>query len=64
MINKRDENIDGFTIYEVSCDECSTGSEEFEARSWNHLLYLMKKERWTYEKVDGDWIHACPECAS
>lgn len=48
--------------YEVSCDQCSTGHDEVEAKDWNDALRQIKEMGWTNNRRDGEYQQTCPDC--
>jgi hypothetical protein len=61
MINRGEKNYE-YSVFEVSCDNCSTGAEDFEALDWGDLMDQMTDAGWTKSSASGKWEHFCPDC--
>jgi hypothetical protein len=50
----------GLIVFECdACEEtCETGFDE-----WVDAWPCAKREGWKSRKIDGEWIHTCPECS-
>ena len=44
---------------QVTCDNCGDG---FEAESFDQALEVMKQNGWRKMKVEGVFVHLCPDC--
>lgn len=46
-----------------ACDTCPTTTDLVEDSDFNRLVMEAKTEGWHIEKVGGEWVHTCPDCA-
>ncbi len=48
--------------WQMSCDYCPEGAET-EAEGFAGALETFKTDGWRPVRIQGDWNHACPDCA-
>lgn len=46
-----------------SCDNCPTTSNLVDDDDFKALVREVRSEGWGIEKIDGEWVHTCPDCA-
>ena len=43
----------------LTCDNCGDGTE---CENWADALEYIKDNGWQKKRVDGEWVHYCPDC--
>lgn len=51
-----------FDRYEISCDYCSTGSEEISTDYKSEAINQIKEDGWRIVKINNEFRHKCPDC--
>jgi len=55
---------DGF-FWSVQCEHCSNSEDDIDTdTSFASVVDEIKSRGWRITKIDGDWAHICPVCAS
>lgn len=60
MITKTKWERDGWSTWEVECDECGE-IEEIEGE-FEDCISFMRENGWKTTKENGEWVNHCPEC--
>lgn len=61
MTHQRDGKVHQFDCDAPGCTE-SFGQDEGEPATFQEVWAAAKEEGWVTFKVDGEWVHNCPEC--